>query len=371
MLDLGVGNSKQPIGMDATGGDPTARYPIGRKLIDVGQTPLSNADIFDNTKGGAGIATDVVSDPAGPFNGVYTEGTGGCMVFVQKMLGRLSLPNPSNALFDTWVKLYQDYILQHGPQSSRLIVSSRQVTTWGETSDNDVTEYRITGHNQLTPASQAQPQGTNALFQDDDALQPIASPWDEQLPSAVMSADGHTIRSPFDNADDLCKRSLNATLKPRCGSTGTSSDGFTEVALVRVNGIVSTVALVTEATAQAAGVAAAAIAAAFVILDFVNGNWVGGAFGAAVSLTLHMRFGSILNKSGSRPWHSCCGFGRWTNWLDRRWAHRCAFCHSPGPFHGWHQHAAGEQHDPDYSIQDVWRCPSYVSVHYADERFLC
>ena len=52
------------------------------------------------------------------------------------------------------------------------------------------------------------------------------------------------------------------------------------VTTIRVNGVVSDLTVVLEATARAVGIAGMAIAPVFIILDFSHGNPVGGAFGA-------------------------------------------------------------------------------------------
>ena len=287
-LDYGVANTKQPIGLDADGADPNTDYPSGRRLIYAGTTTLSNPDILDGANDGAGIATDIVTDPAGPFDGHYVPGIAGCMVFVQKMLGRL-FPNSKFPIYDAWVVKYQTYIhnkfLFNTPQTLR--VAFRQIQAWGDSSQNLVKIFNVLGHNQLALTGAAASQGQAMLFQDESELYrnnvPVASPWDEQKPPTVKLG-GVPPESPFSlTYDGGCeKRSFHEKLTRRCTPTSTMSDGIGDLALVRVNNIMATIALIPEAAVQAAGAAAGLVAAAFVILDFVNGNWVGGAFGAAV-----------------------------------------------------------------------------------------
>ena len=287
-LDYGVGNTKQPIGLDADGADPNTDYPSGRRLINAGTTTLSNPDILDGVNDGAGIATDIVTDPVGPFNGHYTLGIGGCMVFVQQMLGRL-FPNTQFPVYNAWVAKFQTYV--HNKVSileqSPLRVAFRQIQNWGDDSQNLVKIFNILGHNNLALMDASGPQGPAVLYQDESALYgsdvQIASPWEEQRPP-TFELGQVPLESPFALAyDGGCeRRSLYEKLSRRCTATSTTSEGIGDLALVRVNNVMATIALIPEAAVQAAGAAATLVAAAFVILDFVDGNWVGGAFGAAV-----------------------------------------------------------------------------------------
>ena len=63
-------------------------------------------------------------------------------------------------------------------------------------------------------------------------------------------------------------------------SINANNDLAKAVTTVRVNGVVSDLVVVLEATARAVGIAGMAIAPVFIILDFSHGNPVGGAFGA-------------------------------------------------------------------------------------------
>lgn len=290
-LDYGVGNNKQLIGTDATGSDPdevvTAR---ARKLIQVGTTELNNADFIDPSNNGAGLVSKIITDPDGPFTGGnYLDGKAGCMVYVQELMKNL-FPDSPNALYDAWVSKFQTFISnKYGTSISpqKLSLSYRLVTSWGSDADNELTKFAIKGFDQLevTPAA---PQGTIALYQDTADLPgmdqaPVASPWEEQRPSSYALWNGDAMISPFANGG-CDKRSFSSRIARRCGSPDVADpESIGDVALVRVNSIVSTVAMVSQSAVEAAGVAGVALGAAFVILDFVDGNWVGGAIGAAVS----------------------------------------------------------------------------------------
>jgi len=91
------------------------------------------------------------------------------------------------------------------------------------------------------------------------------------------------MQDPIKPQGDACRRLRKSRLQQRCSSASTSLEdtGTTELAMMRVNNVLSTLTLVGKEAASAAGAAGVALCAAFVILDFVDGNWIGGGFGAA------------------------------------------------------------------------------------------
>lgn len=273
-LDYGVGNAKQPIGLYADAADPNTDYPQGRRLLYAGTITLSNAELVDGATGGAGLATDIVTDPAGPFNGKYTSGTAGCMVFVQTMLRRL-FPDTKFPVFDAWVEKYQLYVARRYPDPSpqTLRVAYRLIQSWGDDSKNTIKIFKILGHNNLQLLGPPEPQGPDLVLQDESTMYgrdvEIASPWAEQMPPSI-EVNGSPVESPF-------------ALAAQDGSPTTStSEGVGDLAVARVNNVMTTIALVPKVAIQATGAAAAIVAAVFVILDFVHGKWVGGAIGAVV-----------------------------------------------------------------------------------------
>ena len=137
-----------------------------------------------------------------------------------------------------------------------------------------------------------QPQGADETFWDepdttrDTKRRRLLEPWEEQKAPALSTWDGAPMRDPTKLEGDACRRLRRNNLHQRCssGSTPVEEAGTSELAMTRVNKVTSIISVVAKNAAEAAGVAGVALGAAFVILDFVNGNWVGGGFGAAVRL---------------------------------------------------------------------------------------
>ena len=92
------------------------------------------------------------------------------------------------------------------------------------------------------------------------------------------------MRDPTRLQGDACRRLRRGSLHLRCSSASTPAEQAcsSEVAMTRVNKVTSIINVIKKDVASAAGAASVALGAAFVILDFVNGNWVGAGFGAAV-----------------------------------------------------------------------------------------
>ena len=301
-LDWGVANANQIPGTDPKGQN-TGR---SRKIISLGQTDLTNARFVDINNNGAGLLAEVATDPNGPFKGgLYEEGKADCMDFAQEMIKRVFPQTPANAEFDDWVKLWKVFVLLKfqgigAPAQTKLQLAARQVTAWGTEAQNTVHLYKFTDAGSPEFVSQGT-QESRQILQDtahtpNADSDPIAAPWEEQRPTEISTHFG-SIKSPFDTSGEgSCRRSYAAWLGRRCASgQNLGGKSINSMALVRVNGAFATIALATEAAVQAAGAAAAALGAVVVILDFVNGNWLGGALGAAVcKLHFHLTLAALI-----------------------------------------------------------------------------
>jgi len=260
-----------------------------RRRVLLGQTDLANSDLIDETKGGAGIVADIISDPAGPFKGgTYSRPNAGCMTFVRELQKKLLSGQPLNAESDTWWQAKVDYIPGWESPPETLKVTSMNVGKWGDASENTVTRYSILGHNQLQVEFSNQPQGSAETFWDDTPNAngrsiPSLEPWEDQTRPALTTWNGLNMKDPIKPHVDACRRLRRSRLQQRCSSASTSLEdiGTTELAMTRVNNVMSTLTLVGKEAASAAGAAGVAPGAAFVILDFVDGNWIGRGFGAA------------------------------------------------------------------------------------------
>lgn len=283
-----------------------------RRRILIGQTELANTDFIDEAKNGAGIITDIVSDPAGPFKGgQYSMPKAGCMSFVRELQKKILPDQPLNAEFEAWYRAKADYLgLDSSPQT--LKIASMKVGEWGNKEENKVTRYSIQEHNKLKLEFSNQPQGSDETFWDmlefffdtDSDTDPKAGtkrrrllePWEEQKAPALSTWDGAPMRDPTRLQGDACRRLRRGSLHLRCSSSSTPAEqaGSSELAMTRVNKVTSIINVIKKEVASAAGAAGAALGAAFVILDFVNGNWVGAGFGAAVRRSRPL-FGTVAN----------------------------------------------------------------------------
>lgn len=265
--------------------------------IHIGQTDKSNADFVDNARNGAGIVRDVLTDPNGPFKmgttvGMYQQPHAGCVAFVQELEKRLFPGVPTNANLVGWLgdkaRWIDDYEGSGDPEPVK--ISSSKITALGDPSKNEITRYTINGPDQLQLEFSNKPQGSEASYPDevknmDPNQRPLLDPLAEaKLGSSLTTTDGSQIRNPLTSGETCRRIRRHSTLERRCTAAGVSleSSGSTEMVFARVNKVLSTVSLVGQNAAEAAGAAGVALAAVFIILDFVNGNWVGGAFGAAV-----------------------------------------------------------------------------------------
>jgi len=265
--------------------------------IHVGQTDKSNANFVDDANNGAGIVRDVLTDPNGPFKvgttvGMYQQPHAGCVAFVQELEKRLFPGMPTNAKLVRWLgdkaRWIDDYEGSADPEPVK--ISSSKITAPGDPSKNEITRYTINGPDQLQLEFTNKPQGSEASYPDevknmDPNQRPLLDPLAEaKLGSSLTTTDGSQIRNPLTSGETCRRTRRHSTLERRCTAAGVSkeSTGSTEMVFARVNKVLSTVSLVGRNAAEVAGAAGVALAAAFIILDFVNGNWVGGAFGVAV-----------------------------------------------------------------------------------------
>lgn len=264
--------------------------------IHIGQIDKSNADFIDDANNGAGIVRNVLTNPDGPFNiggkvGMYEQPHAGCVAFVQELEKTLFPGRPTNPDVAGWLKdkerWIDDYAAADDPEPVK--ISSSKITIPGDASKNEITRYTISGPNQLQQEFTNKPQGSAVSYPDevknmDPNQRPLLDPLEEaRLGAGLTTTDGQQIRNPL-SPGDACRRvRRDHILSSRCTGAGLSAEysGSTEMVFARVNKVLNTVSLVSQNAAEVAGAAGAALAAAFIILDFVNGNWVGGAFGAA------------------------------------------------------------------------------------------
>lgn len=317
--------------------------------IHLGQIPESNADFIDVTKNGAGIIKDIIADPFGPFTtndpvrvAMYQEPHADCIRFVQEIEHRLFPTKPPNpdlvrwvAIKNNWHDLWEGY--------SRIVpmkISATKITVGGDASKNEITRYTVPGPDQLEMEFSNRPQGSGIAYADEHMSitpnqRPLLDPANEGQVGRMSLAigDGGEIRNPL-MPGDVCRRVRRLSLMSRQCSGGGSDlvkTGRTDMVFARVNKIISTVKLVTQDIAVAAGVAGVALGAAFVILDFVHGEWVGGAFGAAVrEVLVNNRRGTVADQlSGPRIGRRCWGRCRGPSRLDHRRSNICLVCNSP------------------------------------------
>lgn len=278
-----------------------------RRRILIGQTELANIDFVDEAKNGAGIIADTISDPAGPFKGgEYSMPKGDCMAFIRELQRKIFPDQPLNAEFDAWYNAKVDYLGYDTPPQT-LKVASMKVEEWGNKDLNKVTRYSIQEHNKLKVEFSNQAQGSDETFWDGPSWKEtdtkagtkrkrILEPWEEQKAPALSTWNGAPMRDPTKLQGDACRRLRRSSLHHRCSSASTPAEqaGSSELAMTRVNKVTSIINVIKKDAAAAAGAAGVALGAAFVILDFVNGNWVGGGFGAAVRRASPL-FGSVAD----------------------------------------------------------------------------
>lgn len=261
--------------------------------IHIGQIDKSNANFVDDARNGAGMVRDVLTDPNGPFKvgttvGMYEQPHAGCVACVQELEKKLFPGVPTNANLVGWLedktRWIDDYEGSDAPEP--IGISSSKITTPGDASKNEITRYTINGPNQLQLVYSNRPQGSEVSYPDEvKNMDPNQRPFEEaKLGSSLTTTDGGQIKNPLTSGDTCRRTRRHSTMGRRCtvGGVSMESSGSTEMVFARVNKVLSTVSLVSQNTAEAAGAAGVALAAVFIILDFVNGNWVGGAFGAAV-----------------------------------------------------------------------------------------
>ena len=282
-------------------------FGSARKIIPVGSTTFTNAQLMDANNDGIGILRNLWTDASGPFQGQYYQGVSDCMTFVDKLVngGNLGTGMTGSAQWDTYLDLYKQWTdakIQADPNSryiennvglrSRLAVSS-------DANTNRITVFPVKSHDseviQAAPATTEDVSGD--LYQDpldpgDIDLIPIASPEEEHILTPSKSGGGFSaLPSPFENCQrsliprsgSLAVRAWSLLARSGCSSSPPNDEALDEVTFARIDGVATMVSMTSQAAVQAVGIAGAALGAAVVILDLVDGNWKGAAFGAAVS----------------------------------------------------------------------------------------
>ncbi|KAL8838552.1 MAG: hypothetical protein Q9170_002094 [Blastenia crenularia] len=290
------GSTVSTIQADATDyGTVEAEYSRFDSEIRLGQIEISNTEFIDVNKNGAGIVQEIITDPFGPFTtmdplkvGMYKEPHSDCIRFVQELESRLFPGRPPNADLARWsaekAQWHNDWSATADPQPMK--ISATKINVNGDPSKNTITRYTIPGPHQIELEFSNMPQGAGVSYADERTniaprLPPLIDPAQEgQLfRASLATGDGGQMRNPL-MPNDVCRRDLG---NRQCsdGSSSLVETGRTDVVFARVNKVLSTVKLVSQEVAEAAGAAGLAFGAAFVILDFIHGEWVGGAFGAA------------------------------------------------------------------------------------------
>ena len=324
-------------------------FGSSRKIIPVGSTTFTNAQLMDANNNGMGILRTLWTDPSGPFQGQYYQGISDCMTFVDKLVtgGNLGTGMTGSAQWDTYIDLYKQWAntkTQAYPASrydendvglrSRLAVSS-------DANKNRIIVFPVRSRvSEVIQAAPATIQDVSAdLYQDplapdDKNLMPIATPEEEHILTLSKLGGGFSAPpSPFENCRrSLVPRSGSVAVRARsllarsgCSSSPPNDEALDEVTFARIDGVATMVSMTSQAAVQAVGIAGAALGAAVVILDLVNGNWQGAAFGAAVSnsssrIYLIADNTELGSRRCSRHW-----YGR-TNrmadrWTDNRFLH--------------------------------------------------
>ena len=284
-----------------------AGFGEARKIIPVGSTTITNAQLMDANNNGVGILRSLWTDPTGPFQGQYYQGVSDCMTYVDKLIsgGSLGAGMTGSTQWDTYFSLYKQWAntkIQAQPNSrytennvglrNRLAVSSDATT-------NRIVVFPVKSFS--SEVIQAAPATTEDvsrdLYQDplapgDNNLMPIATPEEEHiLTSSKLGGGLSALPSPFED----CKRSLvprsgswavrawSLLARSGCSSSPPNEEALDDVTFARVDGVATMVSMSSQAAVQTAGIAGVALGAAVIILDLVNGNWKGAAIGAVVS----------------------------------------------------------------------------------------
>ncbi|KAL8847515.1 MAG: hypothetical protein Q9221_007443 [Calogaya cf. arnoldii] len=292
---------------DATDYGPVQSRPFSYdSIIHLGQTHQSNADFIDATRNGAGIVKDIIADPKGPYNiggkvAMYQPSEhAGCIRFVQELERRIFPEKPPNPDLVRWVADKQRWysVYQGDSDVEPIKVSATKITVYGDPSKNEITRYTVPGPGQLELEFSNRPQGSGVSYADEHVTinpdqKPLVDPAEEDKVArmSLATGDGGETRNPL-VLGDVCRHVRRRSLDKRQCSGGGSKlvriswgsevekTGHTDMVFARVNKVKTTIKLVSQDVAVAAGVAGRALGAAFVILDLVHGEWVGGAFGA-------------------------------------------------------------------------------------------
>ncbi len=281
-------------------------FGSARKIIPVGSTTLTNAQLMDANNDGGGILRRLWTDPSGPFQGQYYQGVSDCMTFVDKLIsgGSLGVGMTGSAQWDTYFNLYKQWAntkIQAHPSSryvennvglrSRLAVSS-------DANTNRIVVFPVKSlSSEVIQAAPATIEDVSRdLYQDplapgDNNLMPIATPEEEHiLTSSKLGGGLSALPNPFENCQrslvprsgSLAVRAWSLLARSGCSSSPPNDEALDEVTFARVDGVATMVSMSSQAAVQTVGIAGAALGAAVVILDLVNGNWQGAAFGAVV-----------------------------------------------------------------------------------------
>ena len=268
VVDWGAENSNQKIGLKSNA--PTRTRMIWK--LD-GGTKLANAQLAD-PKTGKGAVLDTYARSPG-----YTLGTNDCNTFVKNLVEHLGLD--AGPEFGDVYRRSAEWNSQGNIHAPEIELHLERVAQWNKDMVNPVTEFTLEN-----PAS--------PRFHDTtDPSDPRYVPWGEQIkvpdamnlppspfdttPPTLPDVEANPLQSSGQH--DVCLRGLDR----RCGAPQANSPKT--ISNLRMNGILSEISVITKELATAASIVGAALAPAFIILDFLNGEAVGGAFGA-VGLTL-------------------------------------------------------------------------------------
>ena len=355
-------------------------FGSARKIIPVGSTTFTNAQLMDANNNGIGILRTLWTDPSEPFQGQYYQGISDCMTFVDKIVNGETLGTgmTGSAQWDTYVDLYKQWVdtkIQANPASryvendvglrSRLAVSS-------DANTNKIIVFPVKSRvSEVIQAAPATIQDVSTdLYQDplapgDNNLMPIATPEEEHILTPSKLEGGFSAPpSPFANCQrslvhrsgSLAVRAWSLLERSGCSSSPPNDEALDEVTFARIDGVATMVSMTSQAAVQAVGIAGAALGAAVVILDLVNGNWQGAAFGAAVSNSSNPIYliadnTELGSRRCSRHWYGRTNrMAYW--WTDNR------FLRDPSKtlWRTSSHSAKKQQHHADNPIPDVRRC---------------